>query len=606
MNKMMRYGVTSLMAAGLISHTLPGWSAEARTPQNDPALRARTKWWRDARFGMFVHWGLYAVPAGYYRGQPVGGFGGEWIMDAAKIPIAEYEKYAAQFNPVEFNAREWARTAKAAGMKYLVFTSKHHEGFSMFDTAVNRYDIVDATPYRKDPVKDLAQACRAEGIKLAFYYSIVDWHRPELMGNDVKPEDVDRYVNGQMKPQLRELITKYDPALFWFDGEFVNWWSEERGRDLERYLRSLKSDLIINNRIGKKTIRDGDYETPEQEIPANSLASGRLWETCMTMNDTWGFQRSDNNWKSTSDLTRKLIDIASKGGNFLLNVGPTAEGVIPEPSMERLREMGQWMKQNGEAIYGTEKSPYRRHPFDGRCTVKGNTLYIHAFTWPSEGLHLPGLKTTIRGARVLGSGEKVDISSSTSPGEPKGVTLRRPSRLDPIATVIAVRLEGVPQVEEPPFVVRTNAQGGINLKAIDAEVHGKSAVLEGGGDQAHIGAWMNAADYVTWNAQVDRPGTYRVEVEYAVAPDSAGAAYSVQAERTPEVKPNSGTPISAASATSVNGTVSSTGGWGNFRTESIGTMRLESGRQKVTVRANSKPGLAVMNFRRVLLTPVQQ
>lgn len=338
----------------------------------------RTRWWREAKFGMFIHWGLYALPAGKWKGRTVPGIG-EWIMYNAKIPVPEYEPLARQFNPARFDARAWARTAKSAGMRYLVITSKHHEGFSMFRTRANNYNVVDATPFKRDPLRELFAACRAENIRPGFYYSILDWHHP--YAND---RDAPRYI-AAMREQIRELVRNYDPAVLWFDGEWVSWWNEQRGRELETFVRALKPDIVINNRVGKRKTTDGDYETPEQEIPKEALGA-RLWETCMTLNDTWGYKKDDNNWKSATDVIRKLADIASKGGNFLLNVGPTAEGVIPEPSVRILAEVGRWLRTNGDAIYGTTFAPPdMAQPSWGRITRKNDRLYLIVFDWPKEG-----------------------------------------------------------------------------------------------------------------------------------------------------------------------------------------------------------------------------
>lgn len=362
----------------------------------------RMEWWRDARFGMFVHWGLYAVPAGTYQGRRVDGIG-EWIMNSAHIPVAEYEKYAGQFNPIGFNADDWVRTARNAGMKYIVITSKHHEGFSLWDSKVTDYDIMDATPFKRDILAELAKACKKYKVKLCFYYSIMDWHHPDAQApfypnyNDTSKSNPNfsRYVETYMKPQLAELINNYGPlGVLWFDGEWIKDWTEPQGKALYAWLRELQPDLIINNRVGKgrqgmeglnKSDDEyaGDFGTPEQQIPATGLP-GVDWETCMTMNDTWGFKSYDDNWKSSEDLIRKLADIASKGGNFLLNVGPTPEGLIPQPSVDRLEAMGKWMAVNSESIYGTTASPIGM-PDWGRCTAKGDKLYLHVFNWPADG-----------------------------------------------------------------------------------------------------------------------------------------------------------------------------------------------------------------------------
>jgi alpha-L-fucosidase len=309
----------------------------------------------------------------------------------------------------------------------------------------------------------------------------------------------------------------------------------------------------------------------------------------MTMNDTWGYAKNDNNWKSTTDLTRKLIDIASKGGNFLLNVGPTAEGKIPPESVERLREVGQWMKRNGAAIYGTQKSPYRRHPFDGRCTTKGNTLYVHAFTWPEKGLPLTGLKTPVRDARLLDGGRRLVLRYEPD-SEGKSVTvLERPARLDPLATVVELRFAGPPEVESATQAIRPDPTGILSLKARDAEVHGQHAQLQGQGENENIGYWTSADDYLTWSIDGAKPGRYTIEVSYACEPGSAGAEYQV----------------SVGDGRQLKGKISSTGSWGTFRSETLGELELAAGRQTIQVRPLSKPGVGVMNLRWVRLTPKQ-
>lgn len=437
-------------------------SAKPQVIRETPAQRdQRMKWWREARFGMFIHWGLYAVPAGEYKGQRSPRIG-EWIMEWANIPRAEYEKFAPQFNPVKFNAAEWVSIAKNAGMKYIVITSKHHDGFSLYDSQVSNYDIVDSTPYKKDPIKMLADEAKKQGLKFCFYYSIVDWHHPtafvQAAGKDptagnrltqLRPGGKEEYVK-YMKGQLRELITKYNPAVLWFDGEWQDWWTEPDGKDLYQYVRGLKPDIIINNRVGKgrkgmeglnKDDQEyaGDFGTPEQQIPASGLP-GVDWESCMTMNDTWGYKSYDQNWKSTETILRNLIDIASKGGNYLLNVGPTAEGLIPQPSVERLAEVGRWMKVNGESIYGTTASPFKTQLTFGRATSKPGRIYLHVFNWPSDRrLIVPRWGGRPKKAYLLANTKTTLEVKATN----ENVTIKVPARApDLTATVIVVETDG--------------------------------------------------------------------------------------------------------------------------------------------------------------------
>lgn len=415
-------------------------------------MDARMEWWRDARFGMFIHWGLYAVPEGEWKGKT--GYA-EWIMTQAQIPVEEYETLAPRFNPVQFDASEWVRMAKEAGMKYLVITSKHHDGFGLWDSAVSDYDVIDRTPFKRDILKEIADACKQQGVTLCFYYSIMDWHHPDYLPRrdweKRSPEgaDLGRYI-AYMKAQLKELVTRYDPAVLWFDGEWEGTWTHEEGLKLYDYVRSLKPEIIINNRVdkgrhGMKGTYDpsqfaGDFGTPEQEIPATGLDFD--WESCITMNGHWGWNKNDKAFKSTEDLIRKLVDIASKGGNFLLNIGPKPDGTFPQESIERLAAIGRWMDVNGEAIYGTLPSPFENLPW-GRCTRKhdaGKTvLYLHVFDWPADGkLPVPGLMNQDAAAALLANGESLETASGEN-----GLTVSLPAAaLDPIDTVVVVTIDG--------------------------------------------------------------------------------------------------------------------------------------------------------------------
>jgi alpha-L-fucosidase len=383
----------------------------------------RLQWWSEARFGMFIHWGLYAQDGCFWKGQDGKT---EHMMRHLQIPIAEYEQIATEFNPVKFSADEWVRIAKDAGMKYMVITTKHHDGFAMFDSPSNDYNIVKRTPFKRDVIKELAEACRKQGLKFGVYYSLGrDWHDPDVPTGvkadgtrrsntwdfpDEDRKDFAKYFERKVKPQVRELLTQYGPiAVMWFDTpEKI---SKAQSEELLALIRKLQPECIVNARIGNRL---GDYAVSEQKIPASG--DTQPWETCMTLNKHWGYKKGDEDWKPTETLVRNLIDITSKGGNFLLNVGPTGEGIVPAPSVAHLAEVGAWMKVNGEAIYGTTASPFKAQPKWGRVTKKvskdGATLYLHVFDWPKDGkLTLPEVGT-IESATLLADGRKLPVSAN--------------------------------------------------------------------------------------------------------------------------------------------------------------------------------------------------
>ena len=408
-------------------------------PETPEHRNERMAWWREAKFGMFIHWGLYAVPAGEWDGVFKHPGAGEWLQHDRKISIKDYAVNAARFNPTQFNADDWVALAKAAGMKYIIITAKHHEGFAMFKTA-SPFNIVDDTPFKRDPLKELAAACQRQGLKLGFYYSQdQDWNTPggSAAGGHWDPAQdgsFSDYVHNKVIPQLKELLTNYQPypAVIWFDTP--NKMTPELSAEIVALLHQYP-ELIWNNRMGGGD--KGDTETPEQRIPPTGM--GRDWESCMTINNTWGFRKDDTNWKSTETLIHNLIDIASKGGNYLLNVGPTAEGIIPAPEVDRLRAMGAWLKVNGEAIYGTTASPVPGGLSGGRITRKGNRLYLHVFAWPKDGkLSLP-ISNQVTHAFLLASPDVALQATTGKDGIQINVPLTAP---DPIASVIAVDVDG--------------------------------------------------------------------------------------------------------------------------------------------------------------------
>ncbi|MBN2357047.1 alpha-L-fucosidase [candidate division KSB1 bacterium] len=434
--------------------------------QSQAEKDTRMRWWREARFGLFIHWGLYAIPAGEWEGVTTYG---EWIRHSAKIPLPVYDRFIAQFNPTLFDADAWVRMAKGAGMKYIVITSKHHDGFCLFDSKYTDFDVM-STPFKRDILKELAAACGKHGIRLCFYHSIMDWHHPDYLprrewetDRPGEGADYDRYYR-YMKDQLKELLTNYgDIGVLWFDGEWESTWNSRYGWETYQYVRGLQPDIIINNRVGAGragmegfTIAgefSGDFGTPEQEIPATGLP-GRDWETCMTMNDHWGYNKHNHNYKSTKQLIRNLVDIASKGGNFLLNVGPTAEGLFPQASIEHLQQMGEWMAVNGEAIYATRASPFK-HLDWGRCTIKesdkSTRLYLHVFDWPVDGkLVVTNIYNQPDRAVLLAQSERALEVEQTG----EEIIIRLPEEApDPYDSVVALDVDGKADIGNPPEIL---------------------------------------------------------------------------------------------------------------------------------------------------------
>jgi alpha-L-fucosidase len=476
-------------------------------------------WFRDAKFGMFIHWGVYAVPAGTYKGEQIKGIG-EWIMLRGKIPVADYRAYAKEFNPVKYNPEAWAELAKDAGMKYIVITTKHHDGFALFPSDVTEWDVADATPYKKDLITPLAEAVRRNGLKFGAYYSQAqDWnHRGGAKSgykegegwDDAHKGNFDEYLARIAVPQTREILTRIKPDILWWDTPHLM--TPERAKPLNALL-PLRPGLITNNRLGGGY--KGDTETPEQHVPATGF-KGRDWETCMTMNDTWGFKSYDHNWKSTEVILRNLVDIVSKGGNYLLNVGPTAEGEIPAPSIERLKAVGAWMKVNGVAIYGTTASPFAKLTW-GRCTKKvtdtGGTLYLHVFDWPADGkLVIPGLQSKVTGARLLATGARL-----TAGIEGDNWLVSLPAKApDAIASVVEVTFAGPLKIER--HLPGAKPDGSIELGAVLADIHNTisaHARLEGKGDAAKITQWDKADTRLSWDFNAPAAGAFTVAADIA-------------------------------------------------------------------------------------------
>ena len=469
----MKKSILSLAMMGMLLFNVSNKSLAQKTLSKDE----RMQWWREARFGMFIHWGVYAQLAGVYNGREQRRGGAEWIMNRMKIPVAAYQAYAKQFNPTKYNADEWVKMAKNAGMKYIVITAKHHDGFAMFKSEASKWNIADATPYGQDVLKPLAAACKKYGVKLGFYYSQAqDWNNPggsaaRKLTNEGwdNPDSAtidaftkehnghwdaaqttatfDVYIDKVAVPQVKELLTNYDEvAVLWWDTP-TNM-TDEAAQKISSLLQ-MQPQIITNDRLKRPNFK-GDTKTPEQKIPTQSELDGQDWETCMTMNGTWGYRASDNKWKSTETLIHNLCDIASKGGNYLLNIGPKPDGTFPQESIDRLKEIGDWMKINGEAIYASKPNPLQ--PFNwGRITQKstkeGTALYISVFDIPKDGkLVLNGIHNEIINATLLANGKK--LSATVADNSIVIDALNAP--VTPYATVVKLLVKGTVENQNIP------------------------------------------------------------------------------------------------------------------------------------------------------------
>lgn len=474
----------------------------------------RMAWWREGRFGLFIHWGLYAIPAGEWKGKEVPGIG-EWIMKRAQIPAVEYRALASQFNPVKFDAKAFVQVAKDAGMKYITITSKHHDGFALFKSGASSYNIVDGTPYGKDVIKALADECHKQGIKICFYYSQSrDWNEPNGLDNEwdfPKERDFQKYLDEKVKPQLTELLTNYgEVGMIWFDTPMSI--SKEQAQELKDLVRRLQPATIISGRLGGGV--ETDYSsTGDNAIPATALQED--WEVPATLNNTWGFKKNDHEWKSPETTTRLLFDIASKGGNYLLNVGPTAEGVIPQESVNILKTVGAWMKVNNEAIYGTRATPFNMEFPWGNVTEKGNKLYLGIYDWPKGDFYLEGLENNIRKVYLLADPSKQALSFKQTYNrelQHHRTKINLPATApDKIVSVVVVELDGSPKVEK---AISQQHHGNIFLPGplADARKGDQPSklnfVTRGGG----AGGYTDPSITLSWDFVVEKPGTYRVDI----------------------------------------------------------------------------------------------
>lgn len=556
----------------------------------------RMEWWKDARFGMFIHWGSYAQLAGEYKDNRING-AGEWILYDAKIPVDEYRKIAATFNPVHFNADEWVRIARDAGMKYIVITAKHCDGFAMFDSDVNSYNIVDATPFKRDPMEELKVACKKYGLRLGFYYSHDwDWNEPNALGlqntwdfPDKESKNSEIYYNTKSIPQVKELITKYDPAIIWFDVPTDI--TEEQSFKFLKTIREARPNCIINERIGNGM---GDYLTPEQYIPAEV---SQPFEVCMTLNDTWGYKYYDRNWKSAKEIVENLIDIASKGGNYLLNIGPDSKGIIPAQTVKILKLVGEWMDKNGESIYGSSVSPIGRLPFkDARCTAKPEKLYIHLMEWPEGNKMVVPINAKVKSVYYLADPSKQELSFQHNESHDLIINLDidniSTDVIDPYSTTLVIEYSGELKplssdfLVDPafpaffdPMVAKTSSdslQYGFNKLWNE---HRGFEILK----------WKDTSK-LSWDFRTIRDGIYEVEIDYAADENCLDNEMKLSVgDQTFSFK------------------TENTGDWYKYQKTILGKVKIAQGTHaRVVLTPQIIHGSKVMNIKSVALLPINK
>ncbi|MBS1875872.1 MAG: alpha-L-fucosidase [Acidobacteria bacterium] len=545
----------------------------------------RLAWYSHDKFGMFIHWGPYSLLAGEYKGQrtPIGDEA-EWIMQRFNIPVKEYREMARGLRPLKFDAAEYVRLAKAAGMKYIVITAKHHDGFAMYRSKVSSYNIADWTGWGRDPVDELSKECRKAGIRFCVYYSHrEDWDDPDGYGNnwdyDRAGKNFARYLENKSKPQLRELLTNYGPlGLVWFDRGME---TDQQASEFVQIVRTLQPACLVNGRVGNYGHElMGDY----QNMGDNGMPTGGLdeyWETPQTLNTTWGYSKFDQEWKTPAGVIHRLVEIVSKGGNYLLNIGPMADGVIPPPSVAVLKKVGAWIETNGESIYGTSACPAE---FTwGRCTVKGEKVYLHVFNWPADGiLRVSGFNNRTRAAyavnnpsRKLQVGRDNDVITIAAP-----VTGR-----DEIDTVVALEIEG--RLSVRPSLVTQGSDVPIELDYMRAQTTGKAAKRFNRDGKFHISKWTGPADSAAWRIRVSQAGPYRVRVRYAARPTWAGSEYRVKV---------GGQLLTAR--------VAATGEWYAYKTFDVGSIDIaKAGEYEVSIRPVADSDHDLMYFQSLILEP---
>jgi alpha-L-fucosidase len=588
-----RATIKALMVAALLA------SQAAQAVENG-VTDVQMQTWRSATFGMFVHWGAYAYLAGAWEGEAVNGYS-EHIMRSMEIPLAEYKKEViAKFNPQEFDAEEWVRIAKAAGMRYIVITAKHHDGFAMWDSQLTDYDIIDSTAFGRDPMRELRDATRTAGLLFGFYYSHAqDWSHPYGQRNSrdfgyeqpqkrrwwEQPEWAEYvekswiYVNERSIPQMEELITGYDPDIMWFDTH--NWLPKEMTQVIVERAKELKPDLIVNSR-GTPDIKD--YSNTNDRPEYFQRTDIEYWEGIPTTNDSYGYHAYDKSHKPVSFFVRLMVRAAARGGNLLMNVGPMGNGEIDPVDVEILEGIGDWLIPNGESIYGVERTPLAVQGW-GDTTVKGNRLYLHVMDWPDSGeLVVGGLETKVKKARFLTANNAASLDFRRL--NELDIAISIPDKApDTLSTVVVLELDGPPVADKT--ILLDPAVSSNMLHVFEGELHGKDLKWGGGNIRSNfIQSWPSPEDYISWPVRANENGRYMVTARYTGMRQSIGNTYTVE-----------------LAGQSLEGTVKTSG---KHLVIELGEVTVPKGRHTLIVKAkNLKPGTDLVNLTDISFIPVK-
>jgi len=581
--------VGSLALAAETAKHEPNWESLDKRPT--------PQWFQDARFGISIHWGLYSVPAWAPKGQHAADYwnsiekkeGETWKRHVkAYGKNFEYKQFAPKFEAKEFNPGEWADLFTRSGARYVVLSAKGPDGYCLWPSAQSpNWNSMDVGP-KRDLLGDLTKSVRKAGLKMGISYSLCDWHDP-LYRSDAK-----RYVEERMIPQFKDVVQRYTPSVVFVDDESEHpdktWKSEE----LLAWLfdeSPCRDEVAVNDRLGKDCRgRHGGYWTSESGGAGETMSSEHMWEENQPIGRSFGLNRNEGpgDYKTTRDLIRLLVNCVSGGGNLLLDIGPDADGTIPQNMKDRLLEMGAWLKANGESIYGATAGPLQKLSW-GRTTAKPGKIFLHVYEWPKGDLEVPGLRAKVKCAYMLSDPDHTWLMLGRSADG--WITITTPAKApDPFDSVVVLEMEGEAQVKESKPIVQSD-DGTIALRAVDATVHGEAARYESGGGKDNIGYWTDEGDWVSWKFDLKTPGKFRVEIAYACAQGSGDSEYTVGVADNRQVK----------------GKIRETGSWTNFVTETLGVVELaKPGPYTLSVRPTSKPGQAVMNLKAITLRPAKE